>query len=85
MGEDSKGIAASEGSDGIGSCQTQHVGISPQKDRGCSKGTVGEGEGGEEEGGIELGLGEKMIPPTYKPKKKPTQLAIVRLRQVFET
>jgi len=53
MGEDSKGIAASEGSDGIGSCQTQHVGISPQKDRGCSKGTVGEGEGGEE-GGIEL-------------------------------
>jgi hypothetical protein len=54
MGEDSKGIAASEGSDGIGSCQTQHVGISPQKDRGCSKGTVGEGEGGEEEGGIEL-------------------------------
>jgi hypothetical protein len=37
MGEDSKGIAASEGSDGIGSCQTQHVGISPQKDRGCQR------------------------------------------------
>jgi hypothetical protein len=32
-----------------------------------------------------FGLGEKMIPPTYKPKKKPMQLVIVRLRQVFET
>ena len=84
MGEDSKGIAASEGSDGIGSCQTQHVGMSPQKDRGCSKGTVGEGEGGEEEGGIELWT-RRENDSSYKPKKKPTQLAIVRLRQVFET
>jgi hypothetical protein len=53
MGEDSKGIAASEGSDGIGSCQTQDVGISPQEDRGGAAGTVGEGKGSQEKGGLE--------------------------------
>jgi hypothetical protein len=53
MGEGSKGIAASEGGDGLGSCKTHHVGIIPQEDCGGTAGTVGEGEGGEEEGGVE--------------------------------
>jgi hypothetical protein len=48
MGEDSKGIAAS----GLGSCEARHVGGSSEEDRGCSKGEVGEGEGGAEEGGV---------------------------------
>jgi hypothetical protein len=45
VGKGSKGITATEGSDGFGSCEAHHVGISPQKDRGCSKGKVGKGEG----------------------------------------
>jgi hypothetical protein len=36
------------------SCQTHHVCISPQENRGGAAGEVGEGEGGSEEGGIEL-------------------------------
>jgi hypothetical protein len=44
-------FAASEGSDGFGSCQTHHVGISPQEDRGGTAGKVGEGAG-REEGGV---------------------------------
>jgi hypothetical protein len=35
----------------------QHVGVSPQKDRGGTKGEVGKAEGGEEE--IGLGLGQR--------------------------
>jgi hypothetical protein len=51
MGEHSEGIAASSGGgevSGIGS-QAHHVGISTQEDRHCSKGKVGEVEGGEKE------------------------------------
>jgi hypothetical protein len=44
--------ARSESSEknGLGSCQTHHVGIGPQEDRRCTAGTMGEGEGREEEG-----------------------------------
>jgi len=34
------------------SCQTHHVGISPQEDRGGTKGTLGKGQGAAEEGGV---------------------------------
>jgi hypothetical protein len=54
MGKGSEWIAASE-NDGPGSCKAHNVGISPQEDRGGAAGTVGEGEGWEEEGGIERG------------------------------
>jgi hypothetical protein len=53
MGEGSEGIAASRGSENYGpgsSREARHVGISPQEDRCGTKGTVGEGEGGEEGG-----------------------------------
>ncbi len=53
MGEGSEWIAASEGSDGLGSCQTHHVSVSPQEDRGGTKGTLGTGEGASKEGGLE--------------------------------
>jgi hypothetical protein len=53
MGEGSEWIAAREGSDGLGSCKAHHVRLSPQEDRGGTKGAVGEGEGGEEEGCLE--------------------------------
>jgi hypothetical protein len=52
MGKCSKGIAASECSDGFGSCQAHYVGVSPQEDRGGTAGAVGEGEDGQEEGGV---------------------------------
>jgi hypothetical protein len=52
MGERSEWIAASEGSDGLGSCQAHHVGGGPEEDRGSTAGKVGEGEGGAEEGGL---------------------------------
>ena len=43
---------------------------------------MGEGEGGEEESGIELRTREeKMIPSTYKPKKKFMQLAIAEAKR----
>jgi tRNA(Arg) A34 adenosine deaminase TadA len=81
MGEGSEWIEAS-GGNCFGSCQTHHVGISPQEDRGGAAGEVGEGEGGEEESGVELPTrGEKMIPPTYKPKKKFMQLAIAEAKR----
>jgi hypothetical protein len=50
--EDPKGIEVSEGCDGFGSCETHHVGIRPEEDRGGATGTVGEGKGGSEEGGL---------------------------------
>jgi hypothetical protein len=37
---------------GYAETQAHHVGISTQEDRGGTKGTVGEGEGAAEEGGI---------------------------------
>jgi hypothetical protein len=52
MGECSKGIATSSGgseNNRRGSCKTHHVGISPQEDCGGTKGTVGQGEGCEED------------------------------------
>jgi len=52
MGECSEGIAASSGGsedNWRGSCKTHHVGISPQEDCGGTKGTVGQGEGCEED------------------------------------
>jgi hypothetical protein len=49
MGEGPEWNAAS---DGLGTCKTSHVGMSPQEDRGGAAGTVGEGKGGSEEGGL---------------------------------
>jgi tRNA(Arg) A34 adenosine deaminase TadA len=57
--------------------------------RNCGRGKTelrepgGEGKGGAaEEGGVELPTrGEKMIPPTYKPKKKFMQLAIAEAKR----
>jgi hypothetical protein len=50
MGEGWEGTEASE-NNGLGSCQTHYVGISPQEDRSSAEEAVGEGEGGEEEVG----------------------------------
>jgi hypothetical protein len=47
MGLDSKEIAASEGGDGIDSCQEHHINSGPQEDRGRIEGTMGESQGGE--------------------------------------
>ena len=67
-------FAASEDSDGFGSCQTHHVGIRPDEDRGGAAGEVGEVEGGEEEGsclrvnsmlGL-IGLALVLFPPVYR-------------------
>lgn len=54
MGEHSETVAANGGGEnnGLGSSQAHHVGISPQENRGGAKGTVGEVQSGEEEGGI---------------------------------
>ncbi len=40
MGEHTETVAADTG---FRSCETNHVEVSSQKDRGCSKSTVGEG------------------------------------------
>jgi hypothetical protein len=49
VGEGSEWIAASSGENNFfGSCEAHHVGICPQEDRRCAKGTVGEVEGWEE-------------------------------------
>jgi hypothetical protein len=53
MGEGSEWIEASEECDGRGSCQAHHVGVSPHEDRGGRTCTLGEVQGGEEEGGLE--------------------------------
>ena len=53
MGEGSEGSEASEDGGGLGSCETHHVDFSPQEDCDGAKGTLGEGEGGAEEGGLE--------------------------------
>ena len=52
MEKGSKGIAASSGGNCFGSCEAHHVGIRPQEDRDGAAGTVGEGEGGSQEGGV---------------------------------
>ena len=41
-----------EGEESSTETEAHHVGISPQKDRGGTKGTVGEATGGEEVGGV---------------------------------
>ena len=53
MGEGWEWVAAGQGNDGCGSCQTYHVGIHPQEDRGGTTGAVGEGE--TEEGDVKSG------------------------------
>jgi hypothetical protein len=74
MGKGSQWIAASSrGSENDWLCtrEAHNVGVSEAEDRRRSKSEMGEGKGGEEESGIELRTrDEKMIPPTYKPKKK---------------
>ena len=49
MGEGWEGIAVSEDSEGLFSCEAHHVSISPQEDRRRSKSAVGEVEGSEQE------------------------------------
>jgi hypothetical protein len=44
MGKGWQGIAASEGSNGLGSCEAHAVGVSPQENRRSTKGTMGEAE-----------------------------------------
>jgi tRNA(adenine34) deaminase len=81
MGEVSQWIAGNGGGiGGLGSSKAHHVGVSPEEDRSGTKGTVGQGEGWEEEGGVER-LGKAMIPPTYKPKRKSMQLAIAEAKR----
>jgi hypothetical protein len=46
MGKCSEGIAASEGSDGLGSREAHDVSVGPQEDRGCSKSEMGDDTGG---------------------------------------
>ena len=48
MGESSEGIAASSVGTRLGSCETHHVGISPQEDRGVPAGKVGKDQAAEE-------------------------------------
>ena len=48
MGEGTEGIAPSE-KNWFGPCEAHHVGISPQEDRGGTKGEVGENTGCEDE------------------------------------
>jgi hypothetical protein len=55
MGKGWEGIeASSNGSENnsLGTCEAHHVGGRPQEDRGGAAGTLGEGAGGEEEGGV---------------------------------
>jgi hypothetical protein len=52
MGKGWEGAEASEDSGGLGSCEAHHVDFSPQEDRGGAAEKVGEGQGGEEEGGV---------------------------------
>jgi hypothetical protein len=54
MVKGSKGIEASEDENNcVSTRETHHVGIRPEEDRGGAAEKVGEGEGGEEEGGID--------------------------------
>jgi hypothetical protein len=59
MGKGKEGIAASTGrgseNDGPGSCEAHDVRGRPQEDRGVPEGTLGEVEGGAEEGSLEAG------------------------------
>jgi hypothetical protein len=54
MGEYSEEFATYVGDEnhGQGETKAHHVGISPQEDRGGTKGTVGCGQGAGEEGGL---------------------------------
>ena len=53
MGKGWEGTEASEGCDGLGFGEAHYVSGSPEEDRRRSKGTLGKGEGSEEEGGLE--------------------------------
>jgi hypothetical protein len=54
MGEGWEGIAASSGENNfVGSCETHHVSGRQEEDRGRHTPTLGEVQGGEEEGGLE--------------------------------
>jgi len=57
MGEDAKGSAPG-GSENVwpGTCKAHLVSIGPQENCRCSKSEMGEGESGEEEGGIKQGF-----------------------------
>ena len=50
MGEGSKGVAAR--SDRLNACEANDLGSRTEEDRGGTAGAMGEGAGGEEEGGI---------------------------------
>jgi hypothetical protein len=52
MEKGSKAIAASGGENCFDSCEAHHVVIRPQEDRDGTAGTVGQGEGGSEEGSV---------------------------------
>jgi len=54
MGEYSQDAAGSggNGENGFGSCQTQDFSSRQEENRGGTKGTVGEGTGAAEEGGV---------------------------------
>jgi hypothetical protein len=54
MGEHTETVAVSVGGKDNHdcSCETNHVGVSPQEDRRRSKSTMGEGAGGAKEGGL---------------------------------
>ncbi|HXM13311.1 MAG TPA: hypothetical protein VN946_25405 [Terriglobales bacterium] len=55
MGEGTRRVATNSSGegDGLGSCEAHNVGISPQEDRGGTKGAVGEDTGAGEESGVE--------------------------------
>jgi hypothetical protein len=55
MGGGSEAIEFSNGSsenNWVGTCEADHVDISPQENRRCSKSKMGEVEGGTEESGV---------------------------------
>jgi hypothetical protein len=56
MGKDSERTAANSRcsqNNGFHSCEAHDLGGRPQEDRSGAAGSVGEGEGGEEEGGVD--------------------------------
>ena len=53
MGEGSEGTRACSENKWLGSCKAHVVGISAEEDRGGTAEEVGEGQGWEEEGGLE--------------------------------
>jgi tRNA(Arg) A34 adenosine deaminase TadA len=79
MGDSSEAIEASGGN---GTRKAHHVSISPQEDSRGAEEKVGWGACASEESGVgSSAVWEKMIPPTYKPKKKFMQLAIAEAKR----